>query len=39
MRRDISSSLGQGPCDAGGTEEQREEILLSIFDAVFGKGS
>ena len=39
MRRDISSGLGQGSCDAGGTEERREEIPLSIFDEVSVKGS
>jgi hypothetical protein len=39
MRRDISSGLGQGRCDAGGTEERRGEIPLSMFGVISGKGS
>jgi len=35
MRRDISSSLGEGSCD---TEELRGENLLSVVDAVSSKG-
>jgi hypothetical protein len=39
MRRDISSGLGQGLCDGGGTEERRGEIPLSMFGVISAKGS
>jgi len=38
MRRDISSSLGEGSCDTSGMEELRGENPLSAVDAVSGKG-
>jgi hypothetical protein len=38
MRRDISSSLGGGSCDAGGMEEPRGENPLSIVDAIPNNG-
>ena len=39
MRRDISSGLGQGSCDAGVSEERCGEIRLSNLDGISGKGS